>query len=94
MLVSQTAKASILLSKTVSQHLCSIHALQSTAAGCAAGNVRDTSCSLKGSQAQSSLLCAGAVLGWHFREHGVSAEALRGFNAERGPRVKEVYTKV
>ncbi|CAL5227826.1 g10854 [Coccomyxa viridis] len=35
----------------------------------------------------------GAVLGWHFREHGVSAEALRGFNAERGPRVKEVYTK-
>ncbi len=45
-------------------------------------------------QAQSSLLRAGAVLGWHFREHGVSAEALRGFNAERGPRVKEVYTKV
>ena len=59
-----------------------------------AGNARDTSCSMKGPQAQSSLLRAGAVLGWHFRENGVSAEALRGFNAERGPRVKEVYTKV
>ena len=45
-------------------------------------------------QAQTYQRCAGAVLGWHFREHGVSAEALRGFNAERGPRVKEVYTKV
>ena len=40
------------------------------------------------------LLCTGAVLGWHLRQHGISAEALRGFNAERGPRVKEVYTKV
>ena len=37
---------------------------------------------------------AGAVLGWHFRQNGVNAETLRGFNAERGPRVKEVYTKV
>ena len=39
-------------------------------------------------------MCTGAVLGWHFRQNGVNAEALRGFNAERGPRVKEVYTKV
>ena len=37
---------------------------------------------------------AGAVLGWHLRQHGVNAEALARFNAERGPRVKEVYTKV
>ena len=37
---------------------------------------------------------AGAVLGWHFREHGINSESLLSFNAERGPRVKEVYTKV
>jgi hypothetical protein len=49
---------------------------------------------MTGFQRQSFHLCAGAVLGWHFRHHGVNAEALRSFNAERGPRVKEVYTKV
>ncbi len=37
---------------------------------------------------------AGAVLGWHLRQHAINAEALKRFNAERGPRVKEVYTKV
>lgn len=38
--------------------------------------------------------CAGAVLGWHVREGGVTPEALQRFNAERGPRVREVLTKV
>ncbi|BDA46002.1 probable FAD-dependent urate hydroxylase [Coccomyxa sp. Obi] len=35
----------------------------------------------------------GAVLGWHVREGGISPETLRRFNAERGPRVREVLTK-
>ncbi|EIE24293.1 acyl-CoA N-acyltransferase [Coccomyxa subellipsoidea C-169] len=35
----------------------------------------------------------GAVLGWHVREGGVTPEALQKFNAERGPRVREVLTK-
>ncbi|KAK9906811.1 hypothetical protein WJX75_008443 [Coccomyxa subellipsoidea] len=35
----------------------------------------------------------GAVLGWHLREGGVNPESLRRFNAERGPRVRDVLTK-
>ena len=37
---------------------------------------------------------AGAVLAWHLREGGLTAESLQRFNAERGPRVREVLTKV
>lgn len=51
---------------------------------------------LQQSQGQSLYLCllvAGAVLGWHVREGGISPETLQRFNAERGPRVREVLTK-
>lgn len=32
-----------------------------------------------------------AVLGWHVQQGGLTAEALRAFEAERIPRVKEVF---
>lgn len=32
-----------------------------------------------------------AVLGWHVQQQGLTAEALRAFEAERIPRVKEVF---
>ena len=36
---------------------------------------------------------AGAVLGWHLRESGLTPDAVRNFNAERAPRVRDVLTK-